>query len=189
MKVAGVSSKIMIVRHGEKPGHPVSAIGINAAGETDPLSLTATGWQRARALVRIFNPRSGTPPEGLAVPQHLFAANDHGGDSSRRPIETLTPLAHSFDPSLDIDASIHATDTAAIAEASAQAGGVVLVAWKHEEILEIAARLVSRSALPGEWPGDRFDMVFVFDRNAGGSYEFSQIPERALPGDRTDLFT
>src|SRR5580704_9099212 len=101
-----VAAKIMIIRHGEKPDGTVSTPGIDSDGHTDPQSLTAAGWNRARALVEIFHPKAATIRAGLAVPDTLFAANDHYGSSSKRPLETLTPLAESFDPSLPIDAAI-----------------------------------------------------------------------------------
>jgi hypothetical protein len=93
-------------------------------------------------------------------------------------------LAESFDPALPIDNSIKATGTGAIAKAATKIGGVVLICWKHEDILAIAQGLTSASTLPRRWPGSRFDMVWVFDMNPAGVYEFTQIPELVMPGDQ-----
>lgn len=182
------SSKIMIIRHGEKPGVPTAADGIDVSGDVDPTSLTATGWQRAHALAELFHPSDQDRMRtGLATPDHLFAASTAGGDKSKRPYETLLPLAESFNPTLAIDNSIKATDTRGIAKAATAIGDIVLICWKHEDILAIAQRLTPTSTLPRRWSGSRFDMVWVFDLNSVGEYEFSQIPELVMPGDQATI--
>ena len=52
-------SKIMIIRHAEKPN---SEPGIMPDGAVNPEALTATGWKRANALVGLFDPAGGTSP-------------------------------------------------------------------------------------------------------------------------------
>jgi hypothetical protein len=179
-----VTKTIMIIRHGEKPGVPVAADGIDVDGNVDSKSLTAAGWQRAHALVDLFNPPVGVAMRArLAVPDHLFAAADTSGDKSKRPIETITPLSESFNPNLAIDSTIASTDVKSIAKAAKSAGDVVLVSWKHEDILAIAQRLAPAALLPKKWPGNRFDMVWVFELNAQGDYDFLQVPELVLPTD------
>lgn len=42
--------------------------------------------------------------------------------------------------------------------------GTALVAWSHENILKIVSAMGVEAALPAEWPDDRFDLVWVFDR-------------------------
>jgi hypothetical protein len=37
--------------------------------------------------------------------------------------------------------------------------------------------------VPATWPGERFDMVYVFTADGPGSYAFSQVPQLVLPGD------
>jgi hypothetical protein len=179
-----MTGKIMIIRHGEKPGTPIAADGVDpyAGLADDGASLTAAGWRRARALAGIFNPAGGAPPAGLAIPTALFAAAVTDPDSSKRPLQTLLPLALTFDPPLPIDASIAAGNAAAIADAAKNAGGVVLIAWKHEHIFDIAALLAPAAAVPAKWPKSRFDVVFVFDLVAG-TYQLSQVMEHALPTD------
>ena len=185
---ANVTTKIMIIRHGEKPGVPIAADGIDSDGNDDSKSLTAAGWQRAHALVDLFHPPGGTAVRpGLAVPDHLFAAANTSGDRSKRPIETITPLAESFDPVKTIDEAIDATDISSIAKAAKSAGGVALVSWKHENILDIAQSLAPDAALPKKWPGNRFDVVWVLDLNAAGDYVFSQVAEMVLPTDDASL--
>ena len=58
--------RIMIIRHGEKPDG--TAPGLDEAGNEDDSSLTAVGWERAHALVGLFDPAEGDPRPGLARP-------------------------------------------------------------------------------------------------------------------------
>jgi len=177
------STKIMVIRHGEKPGEPIDAPGVDQNGSPDPESLTAQGWRRAEALVRLFHPDPpATVRDELAIPQHLFAAEVSDPQSSKRPVETLTPLSKSFIPHLQIDASIEASKVNAICKAARNAGNVVLVAWKHELIPAIALGLTN-DPTPDKWPKERFDLVWVFDRRPDGSYGFSEVPQLLLPGD------
>ncbi|HTV74977.1 MAG TPA: hypothetical protein VME66_14860, partial [Candidatus Acidoferrales bacterium] len=68
------ATKILVIRHGEKPNGS-SALGITADGTPDPESLIVLGWQRAGALVPLFDPASALPRPGLAVPQKLYASS------------------------------------------------------------------------------------------------------------------
>ena len=63
---------VMIIRHGEKPDGTTP--GIDENGDEDDSSLTAVGWERAHALVDLFNPADGEPRSGLARPQRIYAA-------------------------------------------------------------------------------------------------------------------
>jgi hypothetical protein len=178
------TEKIMIIRHGEKPGVPVAADGIDINGIVNPESLTAAGWHRAHALVKLFHPhKAGSIRKGLAVPEHLYACSDKGATSSERPIETITPLAESFDQPLAIDSSIDAKNVDAIAVTARNAKGIVLICWRHEEIVAIANAIAPGERIPKRWPGSRFDMVWIFEARSNGSYRFSQLPELVMPGD------
>ncbi len=178
-----LTTKIMLIRHGEKPGAPDAGPGLDPNGNDDPQSLTARGWQRAKALADLFNPASPkTLRAGLAVPKYLFASEISDPESSKRPLETLTPLSESFTPPRSIDASIKSSHIDKICLAAINAGDTVLIAWKHEIIPAIAQGLTSDS-VPGEWPGSRFDVIWIFDLGADGKYRFSQMPQLVLPGD------
>ena len=67
--------------------------------------------------------------------------------------------------------------------------GVVLICWQREYILQITDQiLVNKAGAPPEWPEDRFDMVWVFDRNpSSAEYSFKQIPQNLLMGDLATL--
>jgi hypothetical protein len=43
-------------------------------------------------------------------------------------------------------------------------------------------------AHPQQWPGEHFDLVWVFDRTSGAqNWTFTQVPQMLLPGDVSDL--
>ena len=89
-------SKIMIIRHAEKPPNPPNKTGpwdVQLDGKTgDGKSLIVQGWQRAGALSSFFAPYKSKPvnPE-IVMPHHIYAANPKG--ETQRPWETVTPLA------------------------------------------------------------------------------------------------
>ena len=62
--------------------------------------------------------------------------------------------------------------------------GVVLIAWEHKRIHTIAnAILGDETTAPQAWPDDRFDVVWIFDRDTSGAYRFDQRPQLLLAGD------
>jgi len=68
--------------------------------------------------------------------------------------------------------------------------GVVLIAWQHENIPTIADAILGKAGVvPSKWPGDRFDVVWVFDLRQQGGYAFSQLPQMLLAGDRPSVIT
>ncbi len=62
--------------------------------------------------------------------------------------------------------------------------GVTLVAWHHEAIPTLA-RSLGCAAAPENWPDDRFDVVWTLTR-ARSAWEFAQVPQLLLAGDRPD---
>jgi hypothetical protein len=175
--IAPGTQTLYLIRHAEKPTGQ-SAQGIDEQGAPDKHSLTPLGWTRASALVGLFT--SGQ--RGIAVPQHLFASSP---DGSRRPLETITPLAQKI--GLPIDSTIAPDDAAGAAAAVTHTPGVTLMAWEHHAIPEIAKALGDvQPAPPSKWPGSRFDVIWVFTRSGAG-WQFSQIPQLLLDGDRPDV--
>ena len=66
--------------------------------------------------------------------------------------------------------------------------GVVLICWEHSHIPVLASALpvASRTAIPRQWPGDRYDVIWSFTLVPGpgpARYTFDQIPQQLLPGD------
>lgn len=85
------ATKIMLIRHAEKPDGDVQ--GVTAAGAKDPEELVVRGWQRSGALVRLFAPRDGkfVDPH-LAQPRTIFASAVGKHSNSLRP---HTPCSNS----------------------------------------------------------------------------------------------
>ena len=182
----------MMIRHAEKP---VAAVkkppapaynGIEIFGEADKDSLIPQGWQRAGALNSLFGSSFGPLP----VPQFLFAPNEFGNGTSKRPYETITPLSEKL--GLTINAaqdpkapgSYSKKDYAQMLTAATGCDGVVLICWEHGEIPSLANWLLGSKSAP-KWPGDRFDIVWVFDlASAGTSYTLNQVPQLLLATDK-----
>jgi hypothetical protein len=169
------TTKIIVVRHAEKPN---GEAGLMPDGSQNPEALTATGWKRANALVGLFDPANGASPRApLAKPKSLFAS----GSESLRPKQTITPLATAL--ALPITTFPKGQEVQLVA-AVKTAEGPTLISWQHEAI-PLIATLIRGGAdgIPPKWPGQRFDLVWVLDRQENGTWTFAQAPQLLLPGD------
>jgi hypothetical protein len=183
------TNKIMVIRHAEKPVHR-GPKGVDANGQPDAESLTPQGWQRAGALVRFFAPRDHDPSPPLGRPKHLFAAkaNLKRDAHSKRPYQTIAPLAAHLKLAAGIDDSLRKDELKALITKVTSVDGTALVAWEHENIPPMARLLVPETAAVPDWPEDRFDMVWVFDR-VDARWHLTQVPQLLLAGDRAELFS
>ncbi len=183
MAAAPTTTKIMIIRHAEKPPSTGAPFGVTADGSQDAESLIIEGWQRAGALACLFAPSRGALQDAqLATPQFLFASESKSGGGSKRPVETITPLASK----LGLTPTTHKKSSLdKVAADAISCGGVALISWQHEDIPSIANIIVGDSTtVPQSWPGDRFDVVWVFNLDgSSNSYSFKQVPQRLLAGD------
>lgn len=171
------ATKIMLIRHAEKPngdGGP----GLMPGGVENPRALTATGWKRADALVGVFAPPNGAAPRPpLAKPKSLFAS----GSESLRPKQTIAPLATALP--LPVTTFLKGQEAQLVAAAK-EAEDPALISWQHEAIPQIAALICGGAGgVPPRWPGNRFDLVWVFDSEASGAWSFTQAPQLVMPGD------
>jgi hypothetical protein len=187
MTPAPKTTKIMIIRHAEKPAESGEPFGVTAAGDQDVESLTIEGWQRSGGLACLFAPGRGPlqAPE-LATPDFLFASESKSGGGSNRPFETITPLASK----LGLTPTTHKkTSLDKVAAGAMSCGGTALISWQHEDIPAIANVIVgNETTVPQNWPGHRFDLIWVFDLSvSSGSYSFTQVPQLLLAGDIPDL--
>src|SRR5262249_29739714 len=138
------ATKIMVIRHAEKPGSYNGAqyAGVNnlgtVAGDDGVKHLVTLGWERAGALVTLFVPPWGPKTSSsLATPQFLFASDPiakHGDDTSdegpsQRPYETLTALVARL--SLPIDTSHSKNHYTKMVTSALACEGAVLIAWQH----------------------------------------------------------
>jgi hypothetical protein len=185
------ATKIMLIRHAEKPEGTVQ--GVNVDGTDGQEFLVVQGWQRAGALVRFFAPSSAQfQRPGIDQPQSLFASGAvskkeqkaGNGSKSYRPEQTITPLSQLLGSKVPLNLGFAEGEEAQVATAAMACDGVVLIAWQHEDIPTIADAILGKTGVvPSKWPGDRFDIVWVFDLQANGQYSFSQVPQMLLAGD------
>ncbi|HEV7591311.1 MAG TPA: hypothetical protein VGO40_24575 [Longimicrobium sp.] len=182
--------RILLIRHAEKPPTNPPPHGVTKHGDHDIQSLTVKGWQRAGALVCFFAPTNGPLQSPLlATPVVLFAAPPGSSGSeesqSHRPVETVTPLAGKL--GLSINTDFTKGQEVQVADAAMAQSGVALICWQHKDLNVIANRILGNATTaPQKWPGDRYDVVWVFDLQADGSYTFAQLPQMLLKGDDPD---
>jgi hypothetical protein len=178
------ATKIMVIRHAEKPSNSPLTYGVTLEGERESESLTVRGWQRAGALVSFFAPTNGSfQNQSLAEPQFLYASKPTRRNGSRRPMETITPLAEKL--ANRINSHFSKDEPKEMLEEAFLCGGVVLICWQHEFIPKIANYILGDNVTsPQDWPEDRFDMVWVFSKDSeSADYSFKQVPQNLLKGD------
>lgn len=77
-----------------------------------------------------------------------------------------------------------------MAAAALTAASPVLIVWHHSHIIELARRIAGgQLACPVHWPDDRFDVVWVLDRDddpSAGPWRFTQVPQRLFAHDPPD---
>jgi hypothetical protein len=175
------ATKIMLIRHAEKPDDTHG--GVDPKGAADKHDLIVRGWARAGALTQFFaNPRDPNGP--IKRPAAIFATEP--GSESRRPLHTVTPLAKFIN--VDIDSSIADGSEPDLVNKASAGNGVVLIAWHHEKIPAIANLILPSKSAPQKWPGDRFDVVWIFSRTAANApWTFSQAPQLVLSGDSPNV--
>jgi broad specificity phosphatase PhoE len=182
------AQRIMIIRHAEKPydDGKENNLGVRMDGSSSDESLAVRGWQRAGAIALLFGSAELAKSRGLSVPKHLYASDpektDKAGSKSRRPKQTLIPLAQRLD--LQIHASWLKGQEARLCREVLRRSGVALISWQHELIPDIAA------AIPGgkipqtrKWDDARFDLVWVFDHLPDGTYSFKEFHQALLSDD------
>ena len=178
------ATKIMLLRHAEKPAKDNAPYGVTRKGERSKESLEVRGWQRAGALANLFVPANGHfDHSALVTPQFLYASQPLRRKGSRRPLETITPLAEKL--SLKVNSTFQRSQLVSIVEDAFSRKGVVLICWQREYIPDIAALILGgKNIAPSEWPENRFDVIWVFDlQRSSSTYKFRQVPQELLAGD------
>jgi len=182
------AQRVMIIRHAEKPyvDNKGENIGVRMDGSKSEESLAVRGWQRAGAISLLFGSAEIAQSRGLSIPQHLYASDsekaDKAGSKSRRPKQTLIPLAQRLE--LIICADWIKGQEAELCRDVLKQTGTVLISWQHEMIPAIAA------AIPGgnipqtrTWNDERFDLVWIFDLLPDGTYGFKEFHQALLSSD------
>lgn len=190
-----MATKVMLIRHGEKPRVPevageATAFGLLENGERSDYGLTVRGWQRAGALAVFFSPEGAAfRPRSLATPDVIFASAIGPHSRSLRMQQTVGPLQRKLGSAVTINFDHKKGEEEAMVAAALQSKGHVLICWSHEGIPIIAAKILgATSAAPGVWPEDRYDLVWVFDRQAESlAWGLRQEPQMLLADDCPDL--
>lgn len=166
--LSGMPSQIIIIRHAEK------------AAQGDGLSTK--GRERAAALAPYFMERKEVLTFG--APAAIYAMGTSKEDTSKRPIETVTPLAEQL--RLTINTS-YTNETVKkmvdeIKNSPGYSGKMVLICWEHVNIPQIA-RAFSALQTPARWPDEVFDRNWVITYSLTGKANFQNMPQRLLFGD------
>jgi hypothetical protein len=190
---------IYIIRHAEKP--EPEAPGVDESVNLDKHSLLPLGWQRAGAWAWLWIPSLGSPtllrPSAIyasaPATKHEDTSQDPGAKKSRRPLETVTPLARKVlaNGERDINLTFSHGQEADLAEQFSKLAGVTLVCWQHETIKDILASLDEPPAdIPQNWPSDCFNVIYKLTRpDEGTAWTLEQIAPLMLQGDRPDKLT
>src|SRR5271170_5034891 len=190
-------TKIMIIRHAEKPPNPPNKTGpwdVLANGQSGGgKSLIVPGWQRAGALNAFFAPYKSKPAnQEIATPDYIYAADPTG--ETQRPGETVTPLAAWLDysqgsPQFNVSFSVGGGEQALVKSVLALSG-TVLICWEHDNIMpnimqaiNSAVTITNYSSIPSPFP-DVFYLVWVLDL-AGTSYTWTSVNQNLMAGDVT----
>ncbi len=181
-----MAKRIMIIRHGEKPDKKDSVRGVSLSGAHSKNELSARGWQRSGALVRFFDPVDDTCSHpALRKPDVILAEDPKGHIKSRRPLHTIESLVQSLRKK-PVLRYTKGQEKRLVEFAKAQRG-VVLICWEHSAIIDIANLLLGgNKSCPQKWPGNRFDLVWVFKAKRKG-WKLTQVPQLLLPGDKPSI--
>jgi hypothetical protein len=134
--------------------------------------------------VRFFAPRDGHfQVQDIARPETIYAPGIGSGSESRRPMQTVEPLAKLI--GIAISNMFLKGRESELAAAVLREDGIVLISWEHKVIKDIVKLIGGPDLAPPAWPEDRFDIVFVLDRTDEG-WTLTQVPEMLLAGDSED---
>jgi hypothetical protein len=100
-------------------------------------------------------------------------------------VQTITPVSKKL--GIGVQAQFTKGMETQVAQAAMAESGTVLICWQHKVAHLIANAILGNATVaPQQWPGDRFDLVWVFDLQSDGSYSFTQVPQLLLKGDSPD---
>ncbi|HET7714398.1 MAG TPA: hypothetical protein VFK86_02115 [Bauldia sp.] len=185
------ADQVIVIRHAEKPTAKPKRHGVREDGTNDKESLTVRGWQHAGSLAAVFAAAATSAEGGLDRPDHIFAAgvgkkrvrSPDGktmtiGSHSRRPLETVTPMAARLGLT-PVTAHSKGEEEALVKDALSRPG-TVLICWQHEDIPAIGNLIMGNTtSVPQHWPEDRYDLIWVFEREGRG-WRFRELSHPRL---------
>jgi hypothetical protein len=174
-----VTETVVFIRHGEKP-------------DTGLGQLTCQGLNRALALPKVVKTMFGKP-DVIFAPDPAQAKPDHIESYDYvRPLATIEPTAIWF--GLSVNTTLGWSDSKGLAAALEQPtyrNSLVLVAWEHREIVNIARKLLADngtdpSHVP-KWANEDFDSVYVIriNRTSGPASASFERKQEGLDGQST----
>jgi len=178
-KALMAAREILLLRHAEKPDRSESGPGLTPEGHEDAQSLTLRGWQRAGALAVLLAPNRLSASR-LPSPDRIYAsAFREGGGHSRRPEQTVQPLAQKLGLVVDLTWALHQEE--AFAAALAVSTGTALVCWQRQGLPALASTYRPED---WNWPDDRYDVIWSLRRDGQNrAWHFSQYYQAVLSGD------
>jgi hypothetical protein len=174
-------AQIIVIRHAEKDVSDVK----------DP-HLNTRGGMRAAALPGLFvtSPMFPTKPTRFAKPDFLYAAAE--SKNSNRPVETILPLAKALnDMPIQHKTKEFQPVVDQIFGEPKHAGKVVLIAWRHGKIPDLAQAIAAKAKnaeqlkkqIPTKWQDEVFDRVWRFSFDDAGNATFTDEPQKLMFGD------
>src|SRR4051812_20332432 len=122
-----MTQTIILIRHAEKPGGEWPGPGLSEDGTEDPESLVIRGWQRTGGLVLYFS-------DPTRKPDRIYASGiikqDGTGSRSKRPLQTISPLAKKL--GLAPVTTFSKGQETELAAELVGLSGLTLVSWQHE---------------------------------------------------------
>lgn len=168
-QVRALPAEVILIRHGEK------------SSDEKNMSLNEKGQQRAKALAHLFEGRPELKKSGLPVA--LFASAYILGKGTKRPLETITPLAETLQ--LKVDSSYAREDYEKLAQFILKNPSfdkkTVMISWVHTFIPGLAKALGSSPA--EKWEDAVFDRIWLFHYSPSGAVTSEDVGQRLLPGD------
>jgi hypothetical protein len=142
--------------------------------------LAPDGFRRASLIPNLFLPPAGDTRIPLPKPDFIFATAR--SKNSNRPFETVMPLSSALNE--PISNEILDDDYPELAKlllSGKYAGKVVLVAWHHGKMPQLAHEL---GAVPPyeKWPEMQFDRIWRIDYKDSKA-KLTDLPMLLMPGD------
>lgn len=168
---------IVLVRHGEKPD---AGLG----------QLSCQGLNRALALPNIIMAMFGKP-DFIFAPDPAHSKPDHLKSYDYvRPLATIEPTA--IRVALPVNTQFGQEDDKGLVAALERhdyRNALVLVAWEHRQIVNIAQALLAHNGADPKiqvrsWPGDDFDSIYVIriSRTSEGAHATFEQKQEHLDG-------
>lgn len=141
-------ARLIVLRHAEK------------TGKKSDSGLSPAGTARAARLVDYI-------PGTFGAPAFLIAARTSA--RSRRPVETLEPLAEAAGLSIrgDIDDSEVKKLVRALRDDDAYRSKAGVISWRHSDIPRLVASLGAPEDLLPDWHEDDYTTIVVIDYRDG----------------------